>query len=256
MGWQTFYSYSHKDEELRKRLGVYLGPLRHKGKIVEWHDRMIEPGSDWNAEISARLDAANLVLLLLSPEFLDSDYCFGVEVDRCLARLKTGTLKVVPVLLRPCLWEDSPFSELQIIPRDGKALVSSNSSEELWKDVAVEISKMVSEPPPAVQAPAHGSGVQADAIIGARVLSTSSRARRKSFAGRAACRGCGATDVGRSGALAISREDRRLRQAICRIPRGASPSLRCGGTRSGIIPNAGRRARWRAGRTHVGKCRV
>jgi len=157
MGWQIFYSYSHKDAELRARLEVYLAPLRHKGKIVEWHDRKIEPGTDWNAEISSHLDTANLVLLLLSPDFLASDYCFGVEVDRCLARLKTGTLRVVPILLRPCLWKESPFSELQIIPRDARPLGPSSDSEERWNDVALEISQIVRESPPAVLAASESS---------------------------------------------------------------------------------------------------
>jgi hypothetical protein len=148
MTWQIFYSYSHKDEELRDRLSTYLAPLRRKGRIVEWHDRKIEPGTDWDTEISNRLDSANLVLLLLSPEFLASDYCFGVEVEKSLTRLKSGTLRVAPVLLRPCLWEDSPFSELQMIPRDARAISSASSPEEAWKAVALEISKMVSEPAP------------------------------------------------------------------------------------------------------------
>ena len=148
MSWQAFYSYSHKDVELRDRLSVYLAPLRRKGRIIEWHDRKIEPGADWNSEVSSHLDGANLVLLLLSPDFLASEYCFGVEVDRCLARLKAGTVKVVPILLRPCLWEDSPFSELQIVPRGAKALSSGSGSEDLWKEVALEISKVVSGTPP------------------------------------------------------------------------------------------------------------
>lgn len=147
MAWQVFYSYSHRDKELRDRLATYLAPLRHKGRILEWHDRRIEPGADWNSEISDRLDSADLALLLLSPDFLASDYCFGVELERCLARLKSGSLKVVPVLLRPCLWEDSRFSEMQIIPRDARPL-SSAASEDAWKDVAVEISTLVSGTPP------------------------------------------------------------------------------------------------------------
>jgi hypothetical protein len=151
MTWQLFYSYSHQDSELRDRLSTYLAPLRRKGKIVEWHDRKIEPGTDWDTEISNRLDSANLVLLLLSPEFLASDYCFGVEVEKSLMRLKSGTLRVAPVLLRPCLWEDSPFSELQLIPRDARAISSASSPEEAWKEVALEISKMVSEPAPPIE---------------------------------------------------------------------------------------------------------
>ena len=147
--WRVFYSYSHLDAGLRERLGTYLAPLRRQTKIEEWHDRKIEPGANWDTEISSRLESAHLILLLLSADFLNSDYCFGVEVEKALARLKRGEVKVVPILLRPCLWQQSPFSELQIIPRDAKAIKSSQwaSDDEAFTDVASEIARLVSEPP-------------------------------------------------------------------------------------------------------------
>jgi TIR domain/HEAT repeats len=148
MGWRVFYSYSHKDAELRDRLGTYLAPLVHQRKIAEWHDRRIEPGANWETEISSQLESAHLILLLVSADFLASEYCFGVEVEKALTRLKRGAVKVVPVLLKPCLWKESRFSELQIIPRDGKAITSWASLEEALSDVADEISKLVSVPPP------------------------------------------------------------------------------------------------------------
>lgn len=145
--WRVFYSYSHLDADLRQKLGTFLAPLRHQKKIEEWYDRKIEPGANWNTEISASLESAHLILLLLSAEFLDSDYCFGVEVEKALIRLKRGDVKVVPVLLRQCLWRQSPFSELQIIPRDAKAIKSWASEDEAFTDVANEIAGLVSEPP-------------------------------------------------------------------------------------------------------------
>jgi hypothetical protein len=148
MGWRVFYSYSHKDAALREMLGTYLAPLSHQKKIAEWHDRKIEPGADWETEISAQLESANLILLLVSADFLASEYCFGVEVERALARLKNGEVKVVPVLLKPCLWQESRFSELQIIPRDANAITLWRSPEEAFTDVAAEIRKLVSASPP------------------------------------------------------------------------------------------------------------
>jgi TIR domain/HEAT repeats len=160
MGWRVFYSYSHKDAELRERLGTYLAPLAHQKKIAEWHDRKIEPGADWETEINSHLESANLILLLVSADFLASEYCFGVEVEKALIRLKRGEAKVVPVLLKPCLWKESPFSELQIIPRDARAITSWASPEEALNDVAAEISKLVSTSPPSPPEPephkAHG----------------------------------------------------------------------------------------------------
>lgn len=153
MAWRVFYSYSHRDAEWRDRLGTYLAPLKYQNKIEEWHDRKIEPGADWGKEISVQLASANLILLLVSADFLASDYCFGIEVETALGRLKRGEVKVVPVLLKPCLWEESRFSELQIIPRDGKAVTSWPSADEAFTQVATEIRKLVSEPPPSSPEP-------------------------------------------------------------------------------------------------------
>jgi TIR domain/HEAT repeats len=152
MSWRVFYSYSHEDATLRDRLGKYLAPLVHQKKIVEWHDRKIEPGSNWETEISSQLEFAHLILLLVSADFLASEYCFGVEVEKALTRLKRGEAKVVPVLLKPCLWKESRFSELQILPRDAKgdakAITSWESPEEALTDGANEIRKLVSASPP------------------------------------------------------------------------------------------------------------
>ena len=148
MGWRIFYSYSHADGELVKKLVTVLGPLRKQNRITEWNDRMIEPGADWDKGIHDELSKASLVLFLLGPEFLDSDYIFGVEVEAAFERMKRGEAKVVPILMRPCLWDRSPFSELQIIPRDAEAVSSSRSLDEALREVASEISKIVTEEPP------------------------------------------------------------------------------------------------------------
>ncbi len=147
MPWRVFYSYSHKDAEFRERLATYLAPLKQQNKIVEWYDRNIAPGADWGREISGQLESADMILLLVSEDFLASEYCFGVEVERALTRLKRGDVKIVPVLLKPCLWQESRFSELQIIPRDAKAISSWPSRDDGFFDVATEIRKLVSEPP-------------------------------------------------------------------------------------------------------------
>jgi hypothetical protein len=150
MVWRTFYSYSHKDSKLREQLGMFLGPLRQSGKIVDWHDRKIEPGSNWQTEISTQLESASLIVFLVSPDFLNSEYCLGVEVENALHRVKNGSVKVVPILVRDCLWEESVFSELQMIPRDAKAIFSSSrqSTDEAFKEVAKEIRDVVVGPLP------------------------------------------------------------------------------------------------------------
>jgi TIR domain len=150
MTWRVFYSYSHQDTKLRDQLGTFLAPLRQNKKIADWHDRKIEPGSNWQSEISQRLEEANLVIFLVSPDFLNSGYCLGVEVESALGRLKDGAAKVLPVLVRECLWEESVFSQLQMIPRDAKPIVSQywQSNDEAFKEVAKEIRNVVSSSPP------------------------------------------------------------------------------------------------------------
>jgi hypothetical protein len=148
MAWRVFYSYSHKDAALRDALATHLAPLRQQNRIEEWYDRDIKPGTDWHEEISSRLDSADLILLLVSADFLASDYCFGVEIDRAMDRLKGGEVEVVPILLRPCLWQDSRFSQLQIVPRDAQPVVSAASVDDALLEVAQEIRKLVVGAPP------------------------------------------------------------------------------------------------------------
>jgi len=149
MPWQVFYSYSHKDEALRDELAKCLAPLRQKGSIVEWHDRSIKPGTDWNENITERIESADLIVALLSPDFLASEYCFGIEMEHAFSRLKRGEVMVVPVLLRPCMWEESRFSAMQIIPRDAIPITKFQSLDEAFNSVAKEIRKIVSDSKPA-----------------------------------------------------------------------------------------------------------
>ncbi len=146
--WRVFYSYSHKDSDARAQLATYLAPLKSQGRIEEWHDRRIEPGTAWERAILSELDSADLILLLISEHFLASEYCFGIEMDRALTRLKFGEVRVVPVLLKPCLWKDSRFSELQMLPRDAKPILSWGSQEEAYFAVASELAAIVASPPP------------------------------------------------------------------------------------------------------------
>jgi hypothetical protein len=102
---ELFYSYAHSDERLRKRLETHLSALRRQGVITEWHDRKIVAGTDWKQSIDAHLMTAKIILLLISPDFLASDYCYGVEMQRALARHAAGKASVIPVILRPVDWQ-------------------------------------------------------------------------------------------------------------------------------------------------------
>ena len=120
----VFISYAHEDEPLRQRLEAHLSLLRRQGLIADWYDRQILAGEEWARDIDEHLEMASLILLLISPDFLASDYCYGTEMQRALERQRRGEAVVIPLLLRPVDWDAAPFAHLQYLPRDGKAISS------------------------------------------------------------------------------------------------------------------------------------
>ena len=134
--FEVFVAYSREDEDLQKRLLKHLSALRREGLISVWYDRRITPGSDWQKEISKRLDDAGIVLLLISAGFIDSEYCYGVEMKRALERHESGEVLVVPVILRDVDWTKTPLGKLQALPTDGRAVTSWSNIDEAFADVA------------------------------------------------------------------------------------------------------------------------
>lgn len=134
-----FFSYSHKDEELRNELETHLTLLRRQGIITAWHDRRITAGSDIHSTISAELEAAQIILLLVSANFLASDYCFEIEMNRALEKHAEGSAVVIPVVLHPCDWHSSPFGGLKATPTDGKPISMFANLHEALAIVAKDI---------------------------------------------------------------------------------------------------------------------
>ena len=131
----VFMSYSHTDEQLRDELEKHLAGLRRQGVITTWHDRRIGPGEELHGQISAQLDAADIILLLISADFLDSDYCYDVEMTRAMERHEQGTARVIPVILRPCDWHGAPFGKLMAVPTDGKPVVKQATLDDGFLEV-------------------------------------------------------------------------------------------------------------------------
>lgn len=117
---RLFFSYSHRDETLRDELEIHLAQLRNQGVIETWHDRRIPAGDDFDDSISQNLQNADIILLLVSPYFLASRYCYQIEMNRALERHERKEARVIPVILEPCDWKTTPFAKLQATPRDGK----------------------------------------------------------------------------------------------------------------------------------------
>lgn len=154
---KIFCCYAHEDELLLNKLKTHLKPLQRKGLIDVWYDRDISAGMKWNEEIDKHLNEANIVLLLISPDFMDSDYCYGIEMQQALERNKRGEARVIPIILRPVYWQDV-LGTLQALPIDAKPVMSSSwqYQDEAFFNVTEGIRKIVVQltSPPVFVSPA------------------------------------------------------------------------------------------------------
>src|SRR5438105_2365182 len=132
---RLFYAYAHKDERLRDKLETALALLRRHGLIQEWHDRKIGAGQEWREEIDTQLEAADIILLLISPDFIASDYCCGLEMKRALARHQEGLARVVPIIVRTVNWQSTELGKLQALPKDGKPVDRWAVRDAAWANV-------------------------------------------------------------------------------------------------------------------------
>ncbi len=117
---RVFLSYSHADENYRNELAKHLKILQRQGIIETWHDHCILPGDEWENSINENLRSADIILLLISVDFINSEYCFALEMNEALAQHDRGEAVVIPVILRPCHWTGLPFGKLQAATREGK----------------------------------------------------------------------------------------------------------------------------------------
>jgi tetratricopeptide (TPR) repeat protein len=143
---ELFYSYSHKDEELRDQLDNHLAMLKRDGVISGWHDRRISAGQEWDGEIDEHLSSAEIILLLVSADFLTSNYCYDIEVKRAMARHEAHEAQVVPVILRPCDWNSAPFGKVQALPKDAKPVTRWADRDEAFLDIAKGIRSIAQTP--------------------------------------------------------------------------------------------------------------
>jgi internalin A len=132
---RLFYSYAHEDEHLRDELEIHLKLLERQGLIQPWHDRRIQPGVDWQHELDRNLEQADIILLLVSPSFIASDYCYEIEMTRALERHQAGEATVIPILIRPVNWSAVPFSHLQALPTDLTPVTQWPDPDNAWLDV-------------------------------------------------------------------------------------------------------------------------
>lgn len=142
---RVFYSYSHNDEVLRNELETHLKLLQRQLLIEPWHDRKIEAGDEWKRKIDENLEEADIILLLISPDFISSDYCWEMEMKRALERHESGEARVVPIIIRDVNWRIAPFAKLQALPKDGKAVTTWANKDTAWRNVSDGIERIVTQ---------------------------------------------------------------------------------------------------------------
>ena len=154
---RLFISYSHKDENLRIALGDHLAQMQREGVIAAWDDRKITAGQEWAGEISSKLEAADIILCLVSAGFLASPYCNEKELQRALERHDAGEALVIPVILKPAAWETSPLGRLQALPANARAVTLWSNRDQAFTSVAQGIrmaaQKLSEERPSQASAP-------------------------------------------------------------------------------------------------------
>jgi len=143
---ELFYSYSHKDESLRKKLENHLEVLEKMGVITNWHFRKISAGKEWEGEINSHLNSADIILLLISPNYLASKYCNDIEVKTAIERNESGEARVIPVILSEVRnWEATPFAKFQALPENAKPIMNWRNRDDAFKNIAEGIAQVVKE---------------------------------------------------------------------------------------------------------------
>jgi hypothetical protein len=144
----VFFSYSHRDEALRDELANHLEILKWNGDISAWHDRQILPGDEWDRDIKDNLNSAQVILLLISSDFIASRYCHDIEITRAMERHEAGEACVIPVILRTCMWSSAPFGKLHALPKNAKPVtdaVTWPTKDDAFTNIAEGIRKAAND---------------------------------------------------------------------------------------------------------------
>lgn len=145
MAIEVLLCYAHKDERLLNNLKTHLKALQREKLVDFWYDRDISAGTEWEREIDEHLNSARIILLLVSPDFINSDYCYSVEMQKALDRHEGGEARTIPIILRPTDWQNTRLGRLQALPKDGKPLITWHPRDNAYVDVAKGLRKAIEE---------------------------------------------------------------------------------------------------------------
>jgi|SRR5579884_1775606 len=139
----VFISYSHKDKKLREKLDAHLSNLRNQGLINAWHDGDITPGTEWEKQIIEHLTTAQIILLLISADFLASTFITSTELKQAVARHDAHQACVIPIILRSADWAGAPFAKLQVLPTNARPVTKWARQDDAFTDIAKGIKRAI-----------------------------------------------------------------------------------------------------------------
>lgn len=147
---EVFFCYAPEDDHLRETLEKHLKPVfrqlrQQKGLCVTLHNGEVGAGRAWKKEIERHLTKAHIILLLVSVDFLNSDFCTDIEIELAIARHVAGEARVIPVILRPCIWDGEKFGDLRALPKGNKPVTTWSNKDNAFTNIAVGVQKAISD---------------------------------------------------------------------------------------------------------------
>ncbi len=142
---KVFCCSAHEDQEMLEHLKRHLMPLQRRSQITIWSDANLTAGVEWEKELHQHLESADMILLLLSPDFMASDHCYSTVMGRAIVRHNDGSAQVIPLLLRPVHWDDAPFAQLQVIPTNAEPVTKWVNRDDAFHDTVKHINRVITD---------------------------------------------------------------------------------------------------------------
>src|SRR5262249_47835153 len=142
---ELFCCYAREDQQMLEHLKKHLMPLQRQGLIHIWSDTNLDAGAEWEKELQQHLESADIILLLISPDFISSEYCYSTEMKRAIERHDQGSAHVIPILLRPVHWDEAPFAKLQMLPTNAIPVTKWPDRDDAFHDITGHIKRFVSQ---------------------------------------------------------------------------------------------------------------
>lgn len=145
MPYEVFISYAREDRSYIDELKKHLQNLQRQNLISTWFDGDIKPGTEWRPQLMDRLNRAQIILLLISSDFMASDFCYSIEMIRAIERHDADQARVLPIIVRPVDWKGAPFSKIQALPTGAKAVTRWPTHDDAFEDVAQGIRSAIED---------------------------------------------------------------------------------------------------------------